>query len=141
MWFRTSPSSELPQFLSPSFPANVSSSPLTCPSVGGQRQVDNVAVFTSPYPRRRKSGQVARAISSDARAAPAGRARAGGQRDARAPVGNRSCSSRALVGGQRHLRARPWGGVTFEASADMPSLEYPAPRPAHQVPGLCHKLT
>ena len=97
--------SELPQarnfpnfFPQACLPANVSSSPLTCPSVGGQRQVDKVAVFTSPYPRRRKLGK-------SLGQSPATRALH--QRGVRAPAGNRSRRSRALACGQRRLRAPP----------------------------------
>ena len=66
----------------------------------------------------------------------------------RAPAGNRSRRSRAQHRrATAHARAAAagggegvvGGGVAFEASTA--ALTTPPPRPAHQVPGLRHKLT
>ena len=61
---------------------------------------------------------------------------------ARAPAGKRSRSSLALAGGQRRLHAwQAGGGSRMKRALTCHPLNPPPPRPAHQVPGLCHKLT
>ena len=130
LWFRTSPSSELLQFLSPNFHANVSSSPLTCrrrTAAGRQGRRLHLPNPTATKIRVSRSGNLQRRARCTSGACVRRRA-IGRAALARSPAGNGAC-------------ARGRGGSRLKRALTCHPLNPPPQRPGHQVPGLRHKLT